>query len=150
MLCRRWLYMDTRLSRLHTLPTFGSDRKNIVKTSGHSWVHRKPSYEPWLCFSYFGLNFGRNREIFGMPKNSRISCQRDIYSCVHRGSTLTQCDTSLKIHPGRGYRIGRAKASHAEEIAGPVKPMTYKIETCCCLALCIIRIAQELDNSVSE
>ena len=65
---RHWCPTDIYLSGPHTLPKFGSGRKKtMINTSGHLWAHHKPSYEPRLCFSCIGLNFGRLRKILGMP-----------------------------------------------------------------------------------
>ena len=71
----------------------GSDHRNILKPSGHSWGHRKPLYKLQLCFYCNGINFGRHWEIFGMPKNSRWSCQRHLFiypSGVNLGTVWCQ------------------------------------------------------------
>ena len=58
----------------------------IVKPSGHSWGHLKPSYDRRWSFSGSGNNFVSGGKIFGMPKNSRRTLWRFIFvlnSCVH-------------------------------------------------------------------
>ena len=58
----------------------------IVKTSGHSWGHLKPSYDRRWSFSGSGSNFVSGGKIFGMPKNCRKTLRRFIFvlsSCVH-------------------------------------------------------------------
>ena len=82
-LSRNWPQMDTWLSRLHTLPKFGSDHKNIVKHREkilrYSWVHHKPSHEPGCVSPASASTSLRYRKIFAMPKNSWRSCQRAIF-----------------------------------------------------------------------
>ena len=57
----------------------------IVKTSGHSGLHPKPSCDRRLSILGFGSIFGSVHKIFGMSKNCRRSSRRYIVvwtSCV--------------------------------------------------------------------
>jgi hypothetical protein len=68
--------MDTRIRKC-------SNSDLIVITSGHSWGHRLPSYDPRLNFSGSGSNFVSGRKIFGIPKtkkNARRHCEGS-FSC---------------------------------------------------------------------
>ena len=68
-LSRFWLPMDTRWRKFATSGM-------IVKTSGHSGLHPKPSCDRRLRFLGFGSNFGSAHKIFGMSKNCRRSSRR--------------------------------------------------------------------------
>ena len=58
----------------------------IVKPSGHSWGHLKPSHDLRWRFSGSGSDFVSGGKIFGMLKNCRRTLRRFIFvlhSCVH-------------------------------------------------------------------
>ena len=73
----------------------------IVKTSGHSGLHPKPSCDRRLSFLGFGSNFGSVHKIFGMSKNCRRCSRRCIVgwtSCVLLGHRMAIVSPSCR-HP---------------------------------------------------
>ena len=73
----------------------------IVKTSGHSGLHPKPSCDRRLSCLGFGSNFGSAHKIFGMSKNCRKYSRRCIVvwtSCVILGHRVAIVSPSCR-HP---------------------------------------------------
>ena len=91
-LSRFWLAMDTRWRKFATSGM-------IVKTSGHSGLHHKPSCDRRLRFLGFGSNFGSVHKIFGMSKFAE-GLPEGASSCGLRVSFLST------VWPSCGHPLG--------------------------------------------